>query len=121
MTKDDGFDVQDYGIPEPPIAERRVGSVPKKISKRREQFVMLPLGWVERLSGASGKAWHLAALLLYRDWKSRGTPFKLANGMLSIDGVSRRTKWRALSELERRGLINVERRPRRSPIIRVLR
>jgi len=31
--------------------------------------------------------------------------------------MSRRVKWRALVELERRGLIEVERRHRKSPII----
>jgi len=45
---------------------------------------------------------------------------KFPNGMLGIDGVSRRSKWRALNDLERRGLITVERRPGRSPIVRLL-
>ena len=54
-----------------------------------------------------------------------GTPPKvakrrqLANGMLKIDGVSRASKWRALAELERRGLISIERRSRKSPLITV--
>jgi uncharacterized membrane protein len=53
-------------------------------------------------------------------WKNRGAPIKLTNGMLRIEGISRRSKWRALNGLERRGLIAVERRLRRSPIIRLL-
>ena len=35
---------------------------------------------------------------------------------MQIDGVSRHSKWRALNELERGGMIVVERRYRRSPL-----
>ena len=62
----------------------------------------------------------LAWWLLYMHWKDRSQPIKLANGMLGCDGVSRKSKWRALNDLESRGLIVVERRPRRSPIVRLV-
>jgi uncharacterized membrane protein len=39
--------------------------------------------------------------------------------MLKIDGISRQSKWRALNDLEQRGLIVVERRRRRSPLVRL--
>jgi hypothetical protein len=42
------------------------------------------------------------------------------NGMLKYDGISWKSKWRALTDLERRGLITVVRRRRKSPIVRVL-
>jgi hypothetical protein len=93
---------------------------PAKFSKRRKHFIMLPFTWLESLSGASGQVYAMALHLLYRDWKSSGMPIKLGNGMLQIDGIGRRTKWRALAELERRGLIAVERRRRKSPMIRLL-
>jgi hypothetical protein len=60
-------------------------------------------------------AWYL----LHLNWKSRGKPIKLANGMLAYDGVSPDSKWRALKDLERRNLITVEWRKRKSPIIHV--
>jgi hypothetical protein len=75
---------------------------------------------MERLDGASGQTYRLALCLLYRHWKDRGQPIKLANGMLQIDGIPRRTKWRALRDLERRELIAIECRDRRSPIIQLL-
>lgn len=93
---------------------------PKKILKRRDHFVRVPFGWLERLDGASGKGYSLALHLLYRHWKAKGRPFTLANGMLRVDGISRATKWRGLVELERRGLITIEHRDRKSPIITVL-
>ena len=94
--------------------------VPRKIQKRRRHFIMVPLTWVERLIGATGQTYRVALLLLYMSWKNRGAPTKLPNGMLRIDGISRQSKWRALGDLEQRGLITVERRPRRSPTVRLL-
>jgi hypothetical protein len=115
--KDDD-DLSKYFIPDDQIPVRRV--IPAKIRKRREQFVMLPWLWIEKLKGAHARAWFLAAVLLHLHWKGRGEPIKLANGMLRFDGMSRATKWRALRDLERLGLITVECRPRRSPLVRVL-
>jgi hypothetical protein len=94
--------------------------VPRKIARRRERFIAVPWSWLERLEGANGKTYHLALHLLYLHWKDRGQSIKLANGMLRLDGVSRKSKWRGLNDLEKRGLITVERRPRRTPIVRVL-
>jgi hypothetical protein len=93
--------------------------VPRKIQKRRRHFIRVPWTWMERLNGASGQTYRLALCLLYMDWKDRGQPIKLANGMLRIDGIPQPTKWRALRNLERRGLITIECRPSRSPIIRL--
>jgi hypothetical protein len=115
MTGHD-FDLESFRLPE---SEVRPARTPAKILKRREHFIKVPFSWVERLSGASGQVIRLALLLLYLHWKSRGAPIKLANGMLKIDGIGRTTKWRALLELERRGLISIERRPGKSPWVSV--
>jgi len=96
--------------------------VPTKIKKRRQQFVMVPMLWKEKLSKkplASGATHQVALHLLYLHWKSQGEPFALANGMLKYDGISRFSKWRALADLEKRGLSPIERRHRKSPIIHV--
>ena len=107
-------------VAELPLDPTKVTQVtPEKVRKRREHFVRMPWTWVERLTDAPGKTWLMAHCLLYRHWRSNGDPIKLANGMLKIDGISRRTKWRALGDLESRGLISIERRQRRSPIIRI--
>jgi hypothetical protein len=120
MTNDPNADLKQHiATPEIAALGRRI-STSRKIQKRREHFVRMPWAWLERLDGASGQTYRVALCLLYLHWKGGGEPIKLANGMLRIDGVSRRTKWRALNDLERRGLITTERRPRQSPIIRVL-
>ena len=114
----DPFDLNNLRF-DPEALPERHAVTPRKIERRRQHFVMVPWAWVEALSGATGQTWHLAMHLLYLHWKGNGAPIKLANGMLKIDGISRASKWRALAELERRGLITVQRRPSRSPIIRL--
>jgi hypothetical protein len=93
---------------------------PKKIKTRDEHFVRLPWTWIRRLKGATGQTWMVASHILYEDWKQKKEPLKLANGMLKIDGVPPRTKCRALRDLQRRGLITVEWRQKKSPIVRRL-
>jgi hypothetical protein len=116
MTEDD-LDLDKFRLP-PGVTVRRV--TPSKLQKRLQQFIMVPFFWLERLKGAPGQTYRLALILLYLNWKVKGDPVKLANGMLEIDGVSRQSKWRALADLEERGLIAVERRAGKSPMIRLL-
>jgi hypothetical protein len=112
----DPFNLEDLRVPDEVQALARV---PAKIRRRREKFIMFPLAWFEALNGATGATYRVAIYLLYLHWKDGGGAIKLPNGMLKIDGVSRQAKWRALGDLERRGLITVERRPSRSPLIRL--
>jgi hypothetical protein len=97
-----------------------VNPVEKKLQKKREIFIRTPFSWWEKLSGYHGQTLAVALFIIHLNWKSKGQPFKLANGMLESHGISRRTKGRALVELERLGLISVERRAKKSPTIRIL-
>jgi hypothetical protein len=112
----DPFDLKSLLIPDEVQALARV---PAKIQKRREQFVMVPMLWYEALNGAHASSYRVALHLLHLHWKDGGGSIDLANEMLKVDGVSRQSKWRALGDLERRGLITVERRRRHSPTIRL--
>ena len=114
-----GDPFNEFALTDQDVTEKRA-VLPRKIEKRRRQFVMLPMTWRERLAGATGQTVLLAWDLLYLGWKAKG-PVTLANGMLRLDGISRYSKWRGLNDLERRGLITVERRPGRSRIVTLLR
>jgi hypothetical protein len=117
MSEDGDFDwLKDYKAPE--IEMRRVVAV--KIKKRRQHFIKLPMSWYDRMKGADGQTYRVVWYLLYLHWKSGGEAIKLSNGMLAIDGVPPTSKRRALRDLERRGLIIVERQSRKSPIVRLL-
>jgi hypothetical protein len=98
----------------------RLAKVPTKIQKRQRRFVQVPMLWVEKLNGASGQTHQVALHIWFLNWKGGGKPIKLANAMLRADGVPRETKRRALLELEQRGLITVDSRTGKSPLIRVL-
>jgi hypothetical protein len=118
MTGDDPFDGITLGDDE---VWEHLAVVPRKIRKQRKHFVKVPWIWVEKLSKARYTATYRVALhLLYLDWKQKGGPVKLPNGMLTVGNVSKKQKWRALGELEHLGLIAVERRPRRSPLVTLI-
>jgi hypothetical protein len=115
MHKDEDWDwLKDYKTPEKTV--RRLVSPP--IRKRRQHFVKLPLTWVEQLANArSANIYRVAIHLHYLHWRGEGDPIKLTNGILAMGGVNRFAKWRALQELERLGLITIERRRRKAPLI----
>jgi hypothetical protein len=118
----DGDDVK-YGPSRVGPGGIRERQVLTRKRRRRDPFVMVPLAWVERLSMAKHRAsWSVASELLRRDWKCNGTPIPLPNGQLEEKfRISRQRKWEALRELERLGLVRVERRSRKSPLATVLR
>jgi hypothetical protein len=62
----------------------------------------------------------LALFLIYEHWRNGGRAIRLANAALAEVGVTRRTKGQALAELERFGLIKVERRRQASPLVTLL-
>lgn len=88
-------------------------------AKLKGEFVMVPHAWAERLCGATGATYALAIELLYLVWRRRTKELVLSNKAAAAAGVSRKSKWRGLRELEKRGLVTVELRPKRSPIVRL--
>jgi DNA-binding transcriptional ArsR family regulator len=60
----------------------------------------------------------LVWLHVLREWRMKGSkPVALTNAGLSVWGVDRRTKYRALKKLESAGLIRVERRGKSSALV----
>ena len=85
-------------------------------------FVIVPVIWWQALirMQATGSTLWVALLLLD---KARRAPYplvKLSNVAAKAVGVSRSSKARAISELRKAGLIIVQDRPRRSPIVKVM-
>jgi hypothetical protein len=90
-------------------------------AKWQRKFVRVPWGWVDRLKTTNrGSTYRLALLLIYEYWRTGGRPIQLSNAMLAGDGVTRKSKWRALRELEQLELVKIERRPRKSPVVTLL-
>ena len=112
------LDLKSLELP-PDLVAKGKQSNPTKPKKRRQHFVRVPWVWMEKLIGCRGQTLRVAFVVLYLDWKAKGQPVKLANKLPQMVGVSRRAKWRALTDLESLGLISVERRARKSPMVQV--
>jgi hypothetical protein len=84
-------------------------------------FVRYPVEAIHLIGAAknAGTA-KLFPLLLHLDWKADHRPFRLSNEALALLGISRGRKGPVLRELEQMGLIRVEHRTRKSPLITVL-
>jgi hypothetical protein len=89
---------------------------PGKPKKWRRQYVQFPWAWVERLQAAKRiSTYRLALLLVYEHWRTGGRPIVLSNIASKQEGLTRWSKWNALVELEKLGLVRVERHSRKSP------
>jgi hypothetical protein len=83
--------------------------------------VKVPLWWAEQATQATRTPQAMVCLwLLHLSWKEHKTTFKLPNERLSIRGVSREAKRRALHNLEAAGLIQVFRERGKSPTVTLL-
>jgi hypothetical protein len=92
-------------------------AAPKK-RKKPEEFAKVPLWWAKQMTAATKTKKALVGIvLLHTAWKTRRPTFPLPNGRLAKLGVSRLTKYRALRDLERAGLIVVERARHKTPIV----
>jgi hypothetical protein len=93
-----------------------------KRNRHKDQFIIVPMAWKDRLKDAvHASTFKLAHHLLYEDWKTEGAPIRLSNTALAKAGITRWAKWRALGELEKLGLVVVERKAGRSPVAKVVR
>jgi hypothetical protein len=89
--------------------------------KEVKPFVKLPIEWAFAFGQATrSPELIICAELLLRYWKTKSRTFSLPNDKLKGLGVSREAKRRVLHELERGGLIMVERPNRKTPIIALL-
>ena len=83
------------------------------------KFIKFPKMWQACLAEkcADGSTYRVALYLLDRAAFSEHVP--LGNAALKRRGVSQRSKWRALQQLRQAGLIAVENRQGRPPLVKV--
>jgi hypothetical protein len=123
-TEDDPFDLEKFRLkPEDVKGYAGTATAPRARGRRRDQFTIVPKSWSDQLKAARysiGNTYRLALHLLYQHWKNGGQAIALTNIALANAGIGPRAKWRAIAELERLKLIKVERRPRKSPRVTLL-
>ena len=89
--------------------------------KRETQFAPVPLEWAAKVAKRTrSPAFAVKIALTYMAWKAGGPTFPLTNTLLDRLGVNRENKRRALANLEKNGIIQLERRGRRAPIVTML-
>jgi DNA-binding transcriptional ArsR family regulator len=87
-------------------------------AKAEGTFVKVPLQWIERATRATRTPQAMVCIwLLHLAWQAKSITFPLPNDKLTKLGVDRRAKRRALVSLEKAGLITVERRHKKAPIV----
>jgi hypothetical protein len=93
-------------------------AAPVKRKKKVEPFVKVPLWWIAAAARhARSPATLVMVELLRASWKAKSLSFPLPNGRLNRLGASREVKRRVLRDLEVGGLISVERRSRKTPVV----
>ena len=104
------------GLPDPePSKERQLRR------KRSDPFVMVDLAAEAAAARAMGTQKHFVWLLVqYLTWKEKAQTVQLSNVALAKHGIDRRSKQRALADLERAGLIRVIRHGSQSVWVVVL-
>jgi hypothetical protein len=70
---------------------------------------------VRLLEAKRVSTYRLAIELLYLHWYGKGAPITVSSKVAQAVEISATSKWTALAELERLGLIEVDRKPRKSP------
>jgi hypothetical protein len=88
--------------------------------RRSTKFIKFPREWDEQLAHiqADGGTYRVAMTLLEEAYWTGGW-VKLSNKLLESRGVSRWSKYRALEQLGRRGLISTTRAAGRSVVVKV--
>jgi hypothetical protein len=104
------------------MAELQAAGRKKGKSEWKRYFTLFPYTWQERLQRckAAGSAYRVALHLLYEHWRTDGQRIRLSNVAMAAAGVGSNAKWSGLLVLERAGLVQVERRPKKSPLITCL-
>ena len=91
---------------------------PERRKRQREQFVKIPLWWAEQAARATKTPQAYVWIWLLRlAWEAKAKTFPLPNQKLRQAGVSCEIKRRALAKLEVAGLLKVERRHGKTPVV----
>jgi hypothetical protein len=107
------------------IAATSTGAGKTKLARSQKRFTKIPGTWEETLAKArvSGATYAVAIVLLHEAWKLASNGYrpdvKVTNVMLKRVHVTRKGKRAALLKLSGLGLVGVQWRGQRSPIVMV--
>jgi hypothetical protein len=91
-----------------------------KAADKEDKFAQISLRAAAEVSEKMGSAdFVILVLLAFKAFDKKGRPFELSNDLLP-NGVHREAKRRALTRLENTGVIRLERRRGKAPIVTLL-
>jgi hypothetical protein len=79
-----------------------------------------PLAWIQAASPIKGKALAVGVAIWYQAGLKKSQRVKLPSSLLRAFGINRHSGYRALRELERAGLLKVERRRGECPVVEII-
>ena len=114
----DRFRIRDRGCSG--IGYRRSTTPPRP--KAGEKYVRgpIPLDWLSRAAKLPGRSLHVSIALWFVAGLTRSREVPLSNLSSARFGLDRNAKYRALAWLEKAGLIAVERKLGRAPLVTIL-
>lgn len=102
------------------LAELKAAA-PTKRKKKADPFAKVPLWFAKAAAEATNTKRALVwVAMIYAAFDAKGLTFSFGNVRLKQLGVHRSTKDRALHQLEEAGLITVERRRGKTPIVTII-
>ena len=115
-----------------PIDPSRLRLAPRAISAQnakpprpgiREHYLRgpIPLEWLCQAASLPGRSLHVGVALWYLAGLTRSRTVPLSNNLGYRFGLDRNSKYRGLDWLEQAGLITVERKLGRAPVVTILR
>ena len=115
-------------FPNPKTLEYRPGQIARPAQSQRPprkvrgRFLRgpVPLNWLAEAAKLPGKTLHVGVLLWFRAGLTRNVTVHLTGTVARTFGLDRYAKSRALRQLERKGLITVDRRVGRNPVVTIL-
>jgi hypothetical protein len=122
-TEDDPFDMEKLRLRSEDMKAYADKAAPRSAHRseprKKDWWIKVPRWWATELEAARyASTFKVAHRLLRQHWRGGGRRITLTN--TSLPGITRLQKWRALHELERLKLIEVERRRRKSPLVTLL-
>jgi hypothetical protein len=103
------------------IAVETLNPTPAQAKHQKRLFIQVPLDLVARAAKATdGQRLLVWELILHRCWRERSQTVTATNDMMRVHGISRDVKLRALRQLEEVGLVTVQWRVTKNPIVTVV-
>jgi hypothetical protein len=101
------------------LAELEAAAPAKR--KKNKPFVKVELGAAAKaFTGMNCPKAMVYLWLVHQVWKKKKNTVAIPNGALNQYGISRKVKYLALQQLEEVGLITVEWRSRKTPVVTLL-